>query len=153
HNYGQETQQPVRVTLYVGRLHGAASDPPYELREVPAAPAERMLHGENTVSFEHKFDTPGDYVVQARLEGDALTLDDVRSVVVRVRDKVPVLLVNGKPAPELYDQATEYLFDALNPYQEGAPPVASPIRVRKVPAAEFSDAGLADLTTQDCVFL
>jgi hypothetical protein len=159
HNYGQETELPIRVTLYVGRLHATANDPPYELREAPGAATERMMHGENTVSFEYQFDAPGDYIVQARLEGDALALDDVRSIVVRVRDKVPVLLVNGKPAADLYDQATEYLFDALNPYQDGAGVpaqggrAASPIRVRKIPAAEFSDAGLADLTTQDCVFL
>src|SRR5206468_8356422 len=52
-----------------------------------------------------------------------------------------------------YDQATEYLFDALNPYQDGMAPAASPIRVRKIPAAEFYDAGQADLAAQDCVFL
>src|SRR5262249_21135189 len=32
-------------------------------------------------------------------------------------------------------------------------PAIAPVRVKKLPAAEFSDAGLGDLAGQDCVFL
>ena len=113
----------------------------------------KLTGEQNQVSFAHKFSTPGDYIVQVRLEPDALELDDVRSAVISVRKEVPVLLVNGKPDKQLYKQATEYLFDALNPYQGGLVPGDVPARPKKVLASQFADANLGDLTAYDCVFL
>jgi uncharacterized membrane protein len=152
HNYGPETPGEVRVTLRVGRA-ARKGETFAEMRwdEVPRQ--TRLVRGQNTISFPYVFPDPGDYVVQVRLEADALDLDDTRNVVVRVRDRVPVLLVNGKPAADLYDQATEYVFDALNPFQDGPAPRTDPIRPRKLSAADFDDAGLGDLTRYDCVFL
>src|SRR5262249_36618173 len=105
------------------------------------------------VTFAYTFNTPGDYVLQVRLEGDALEPDDVRSAVVSVKDSVAVLLVNGKPATELYDRATEWLRDALNPYQSGPVPRNNPARPKVIPESQFADAALGDLTPYDCVFL
>ena len=96
---------------------------------------------------------PGDYAVRVRLDNDALDLDDTRTVIIRVKDHVPVMLVNGKPAAELYDQATEWLKDALNPFQAGLIPRNIAARPRVVSEAQFSDAALGDLTPYDCVFL
>ena len=42
-----------------------------------------------------------------------------RTLVVTVKDTVPVMLVNGKPAVEAFDQATGYLRVALNPFDKG----------------------------------
>ena len=42
--------------------------------------------GQSTVTFPHRFRTPGEYAVQVRLENDALELDDTRTVIVTVKD-------------------------------------------------------------------
>lgn len=154
HNFGGDDQKQVRVELLVGRARATAADPPFAPRvvqqqSVTVPPGKTGV----AVSFSYKFPNPGDYVVQVRLENDVLELDDVRSFVVAVKDQVPVMLVNGKPAVELYDRATEWLRDALNPFQGGPVPRNLPARPRVVSDAQFADATLGDLTPFDCVFL
>src|SRR5207247_3489241 len=105
------------------------------------------------VNFSYRFATAGDYAVQVRLDPDALELDDARSAVVTVKDHVPLLLVNGKPAPEPYDRATEWLTDALNPYKSGQPPRTVSARPRVVSTAQFADRNLTDLAGYDCIYL
>jgi hypothetical protein len=157
HNYGPDTRDQVRVELVVGRARAAAADPPFELRVVHQA-VVKLGRGQNTVSFPYKFPTPGDYVVQVRLENDSLDLDDTRSAVVAVRSTVPVMLVNGKlvdgrPMGKLADDATEWLRIALNPFDTPAAPGNFPARPKVVTENEFNDAGAGDLTPFDCVFL
>ena len=89
------------------------------------------------INFLYKFPSAGDYAVQVRLEHDALDLDNVRSAVVSVKDSVPVMLVNGKPDPELYSQATEWVRDALNPFPTGQVPFGLPCRPKVVSIADF----------------
>ena len=165
HNHGAATPGAVRARLYVGKLPARAGD---KLDMQPGeSQTQRLGRGPNNVSFKHHFTSPGEYVVQVRLDGDALDLDDTRSVIVSVRERVPVLLVDGKTAPDPFDRATEYLFDALNPYQDvrpgvglGGPAVVrprpnAPVRPRQITAAEFSteDRERGDLSREDCVFL
>jgi hypothetical protein len=152
HNYGGEPRKQVRIELHVGRARAAAGDPPFALH-LAGHKSVDLLPGQNVVSFPHKFTTPGDYAVQVRVENDALELDDTRTVVLRVKDNVPVVLVNGKPAAEIYDRATEWLSDALNPFQGGTAPREFAARARVVTESQFADAGLGDLTPYDCVFL
>jgi hypothetical protein len=152
HHYGAEHRNQVRVELLVGRGRGGEGGAPFELHV-----ANQMLvdlaPGENTLNFPYKFTAPGEYAVQIRMESDALELDDTRSAIIRVKENVPVMLVNGKPAAELYDRATEWLQDALNPFQGGAIPQNVSARPRTVTESQFADAVLGDLTAYDCVFL
>ncbi len=152
HNYGAEPRKQTRVELWVGKARAAAGDVPFGLRLVKQTTVD-LLPGQNVVNFLYQFATPGDYAVQVRLESDALELDDSRTVIVTVKESVPVMLVNGKQAVELYDRATEWLYDALNPFQKGVVPRNVPARPKKVDTKEFNDAGLGDLTPYDCVFL
>src|SRR5262249_48656381 len=149
---GSQPRKQARVELFVGRARGAASDPAFALHGVGQVLID-LAPGHNAVTFPYRFRLPGDYLVQVRLEKDALDLDDTRAVMVTAKDNVPVMLVNGKPAVELYDQATEWLKDALNPFQTGLVPRDIPARPRIVSEAQFSDAALGDLTPYDCVFL
>src|SRR5262249_8260235 len=158
HNFGPDTRDQVRVDLLVGKAQSAAGDPPFNLA-VAYQTVAKLGRGQNIISFPYKFATPGDYVVQVRLENDSLDLDDVRSAVVTVKNAVPVMLVNGrlvegKPAGKLADEATEWLRLALNPF-ENAPGVAGPVpaRPKVLTEKEFNDAGAGDLTPYDCVFL
>jgi hypothetical protein len=158
HNYGSEPRNQVRAELLVGRARANAADPPFELR-VAQQQIVPLARGQNTVSFSYKFPTPGDYVVQVRVESDALELDDVRSAVVTVRASVPVLLVNGKLVEgrptgiRLADEATEWLRIALNPYSDASPHGSVIAQPKVITENEFNDAGAGDLTPYDCVFL
>ncbi len=151
HHYGAAPREQARIELWVGKARATAADPPLKMT-VAAQKIERLAPGANTVSFSHRFSTPGDYVVQIRIEPDALELDDSRSFVVTVRKDVPVMLVNGKPAVEAFDRATEWLRLALNPYEGGPTPGVVPARPKVLSVKEFNDAGLGDLTPFDCVF-
>src|SRR5262249_1165908 len=152
HHYGAQPRKNVRVEILAGRARAAAPDRPLALRPTQQIVVD-LKPGPNPVSFTHKFGIPGDYVIQVRADGDALDLDDARSAVVTVKDTLPVLLVNGKPAVEPYDRAAEWLRDALNPFHAGLVPRNVPARPRVIRASDFADAGLGDLTPYDCVFL
>ena len=117
---------------------------------------KELKNGEQVrVSFEYTFPDPGEYVVQVEVDHDGLEIDDARRVVVTVKDTVPVLLVNGKPAGQAFDRATEYVRTALNPFQDGnaSPDAHIVARPKVITETEFADEGLGDLTPYDCVFL
>ena len=106
------------------------------------------------MTFAYKFPAPGDYVLLVQVVHDDLELDDMRSAVVTVKNTVPVMLVNGKPAVEAFDRATEWLRVALNPFDSGVTPAHGSRPVpRCVSQSQFADEGLGDLTPYDCVFL
>jgi hypothetical protein len=150
HNFGPTVREQARVELLVGKARATAADPPVKL-STEAQKIERLHRGPNIVTFTYPFKTPGEYVVQVRVEPDALEVDDARSFVVSVKKDVPVMLVNGKPAVEAFDRATEWLRLALKPDDSPIPGVV-PARLKVVSVKEFNDAGLGDLSTYDCVF-
>jgi uncharacterized membrane protein len=153
HNYGSELRRQTRMEFLVGRGRRTASDPEFGLRLaqeqlIDVAPGETA-----SVTFSHRFDAPGDYAVQVRSEGDALEIDDTRAAIVSVRDAVPVLLINGKAGAERYEQATQWLKDALNPFPAGTMPDETPAQPRVISEASFADIGLSDLMKFDCIFI
>lgn len=106
--------------------------------------------GEQTpLSFSHRFDTPGDHVVEIRLGPDLLTIDNHRWLSVPVKQRLRVLCVDGKPATAPMSGASDYVALALNP-DAGNPAAASVVEPEVI-----SESGLQerDLTAYDCVFL
>jgi hypothetical protein len=149
HNYG-ETRSDVSVRLYVGRARTVAADKGSDLHEVGEQLLRKVERNQPIpVAFKYKFPAPGDYVLQVQVQHDDLELDDLRSVVVAVKNTIPVMLVNGKPATEVYDRATEFLRTALNPRDE----VGVAAQPKVLSESQFADEGLGDLTGFDCVFL
>ncbi len=152
-NHG-DTREDVGVRLLVGRAPEKANEPPVSLREVASTNVRVVRNQLTPVPFSYKFPTPGDWIVQVQVAHDALELDDTRSAVVRVKNTVPVMLVNGKPAPEAFDRATEWLRVALNPYDEGERiPANLTARPKVLTQFQFADETLGDLTNYDGVFL
>ncbi|HEY7314338.1 MAG TPA: VWA domain-containing protein, partial [Gemmataceae bacterium] len=152
-NHG-DTRTDVSVRLFVGKARATAADKAYDLHEVKESTVKQVKRGEATpVAFTYKFPAPGDYVLLVQVAHDDLELDDMRSAVVTVKNTVPVMLVNGKPAVEAFDRATEWLRVALNPYDEGAAPPRVAARPKVLSQSQFADEGLGDLTPYDCVFL
>jgi uncharacterized membrane protein/Mg-chelatase subunit ChlD len=152
HHYGSDSRQDVRAELLVGKARELATDSKFALRIVGQMKWD-IEPGQNLLNFSYKFPAPGEYAVQVRLDNDTLELDDSRTVIVTVKDTVPVMLVNGKQAAEPYDRAAEWLSDALNPFQgAGLIPRTVPARPRIVTESAFADAYLGNLTPYDCVF-
>ncbi len=155
----KEKPPSVNVRLFAGRARAKDADPKLDLGKLTQIGEKtiKVEPGAQTVSFAHRFPATGDYVVQARINQgapDAQELDDVRSAIVSVKDKVPVMLVNGKPAPLAFDRATEWLRMALFPYEEGEQvPASVTPRPRVVSPAQFAVENFANLADYDCVFL
>jgi hypothetical protein len=142
-----------KMEVLVGKAKENAGDGPLTLRSVGSdiiavAPGEPR-----SIDFGYKFPSPGTYVVQVKLDADPLELDNVRSMVLTVKDTIPVLLVNGKPTPDRFERATEYLKLALNPFPRGAEPKFAPLRPKVVTVAQFQDMPEAELAEYDAIFL
>lgn len=102
-NHGASAKNGVRVVLEVD-----GERRPNQLVDLPG-------RGESQVVFPVVFKTAGDHIVQARLEGDRLAVDDVRAEALHVPPPVRVLLVNGAPAATIEDDETGYLKAVLQP--------------------------------------
>lgn len=152
YNWG-DTRQDVAVRLFVGKAK-STNDEKTQVREVAATTAS-VRRGQHTlVPFTYRFPAPGDYVVQVHTARDEMELDDVRGAVVRVRNTVPVMLVNGKPANENFDRAAEWLRVALNPFDEGREvPPGVVFRPKVLTPFQFADDKLGELTNYDVVCL
>jgi hypothetical protein len=150
-NFGLQTKDKLNVKLLVGRWPAGAKEP--ELRLAKTELRELRPGEEQAVNFTHRFSAPGTYAVQVTIDGDDLPLDDSRTVIVTVKDTVPVLLVNGKPALDRFDRATEYLQIALNPFGKQSNAGLTPFRPKVVSVAQFADANQISLADYDCVFL
>jgi hypothetical protein len=182
HNYGNQARKGARVELLIGKARlfedeqarDKAKDQAFPLQAVREASVDVPGGGRATVNFTVNFrkifkdaresELPGDYAVQVRVEPDDLEVDDSRTVIVPVKAGLPVLLVNGKPSPtgEHRDNASYYLYAALNPFElhnadrpeEKIPvPAFAPARVAEKSESQFSDAGAGDLKDYDLVFL
>lgn len=166
-NFGHEDLKNLRLELSTGRARAAAAEQPFNLRPVKSEmydPFEDRLKpalipvlkaGEQkTIPLIHIFDQPGTHAIQVQLkgDGDALEADDARSLVLTVKDTIPVLLINGKPAAERYERATEYLRLALQPFPKGQEPKFAPLRPKVISAAQFVDTPEGEIADYDVIF-
>jgi hypothetical protein len=150
-NFGKQTRQP-KVQLKIGRARTAAGEPA-SLKVEEEKPVKVEAGREVTERFKYRFPTPGNYAIQIHLQDDDLDLDNDRAVIVTVRDTIPVLLVNGKPAEEALQQATGFLRFALNPFVKGPIPPSAVLRPKVINVKQFEELSDASLASYDCVFL
>ncbi len=86
--------------------------------EQPSVRGLRLEAGaEGEVEFTAAFRTAGEHHLRARLEDDALAADNARHLVIRVRERIRVLLVEGSAErdPDLMDGG--HLWQVLDPTQ------------------------------------
>ncbi len=93
-----------------------------------------------TVRFEHQFAAPGRYRIVAQADGDRLNDDNTARCVVRLFDRVPVLLINGRPAARGLKNSTDFLQIALDPPVEFGG--QSPYAVRVISEIELATVDL-----------
>jgi len=100
-HYGRQPRLAQKVQLYWnGRVVG----------EQDVALEPRVA---KTLRFSHDAGAGGDQTLEVRLADDPLALDNRWFAVVPVKETLQVLLVNGRPAGDPWQGATEYLRNAL----------------------------------------
>jgi hypothetical protein len=153
-NFGKETKQNLRIELLVGKAREAANDAPLNPRVVGQELNNIRAGDRVSVAFKYKFPEPGTYAVQVKLSEDVLELDNVRTVIVTVKDTIPVMIVNGKAAAlDRYDRASEYLRLALNPFPKGAEPKFAPLRPKVVNLPQLADVPDEEWLSYDLIVL
>ncbi len=111
-------------------------------------------NGDGTINFSHRFETAGDHIVEVRVLGDALSIDNHRWLALPVKAQLEALIVNG----ESNRRAADYLRFALDPDsgKHGAQLNATKAAgAGSVHTTVVSESGLQelDLSKFDCVFL
>jgi hypothetical protein len=77
--------------------------------------------GEASVEFEPRFADVGSHLVSVAVEADPLPADNQSDAVVIVRDRLPVLLINGTPSADPLRNETFFAQAALSPVGEEKP--------------------------------
>lgn len=119
-------------------------------RLVETKPATLFPDTDVPVTFEYFFAEAGEHEVELRTSGgDALAVDDRRWMSLPVRERLNILLVNGRAAGRPRDEATFYLQQAFEPVTSDQPweGITQPTVVRD------GDLPGVDLDRYDCVFL
>ncbi len=133
-NYGDANHGDLRVTLKVDGKDKAAS----QVALGPRAKAQ--------VLFTHAFDAAGSHVVEISTEPDVLAADNTFLASIPVRDRIPVLLVDGAPGatPDDITSETGYLQIALSPFAAGKVELSDLIEPHVIAADSFAAKHLAD---------
>lgn len=108
-----------------------------------------LTAGEDVVlNFAHRFETPGDHVVECRLSGDLLDIDNHRWMSLAAKEQIDVLCVDGSPSGDALGGAAGYLAVALAPKESTFG--GHVVRPQVVPETSLLEA---DLSSFDCIFL
>ncbi len=116
------TDRPVRATVQVLNTGTTAVQPAGVRLLVDGVEIDRKLVGRidagvaTAVDFVHRFDAAGAHVVRAEVvSDDDLPTDNAVTRSLRVVDRLPVLLVDGRPSPRPLDGAADFVDVALTP--------------------------------------
>ena len=127
-NFGPGDRSNERVQLIV-------NDRPASEKSLDIAAGD-----EAAIAFTHRFDAPGEHVVQVRLPEDQLGIDNHRYLSVPVRPALRVLCISGKPG------AADHVAIALSPTRS----VEASIRTEVASESALLERDLAEY---DCVVL
>lgn len=134
HNFGSSSATNVNVKCYMG-------ESVVDAKVIPLIPPRSA----QTVSFFVPFQNAGSVELSARLEDDALVLDNIRRSVANIRDRVSVLCVEGKP---LGSTLQSYTVNALS--ARGGDATKEEFNVRTIPVIELPNQ---DLSAFDVIVL
>jgi hypothetical protein len=108
-NHGDAAYSDLRVYFRVDGTERAAA-------QVALGPSEA-----GQVLFTHAFETAGSHIIEVNADApDALKSDNSLLASVPVLEKLPVLVINGKPGREPLEGETDFLEIALRPFQNNA---------------------------------
>ncbi len=84
-------------------------------RQVKQETVEIAPGGQASVTFSHRFESPGDHTLEVRAPGDALDVDNRRFLALEVKQAIQVLCIDGDPSGGSFEGAADYLAFALEP--------------------------------------
>jgi len=155
-NFGTQDRKQLRVEFLQAKTATAGQlekgDEPFGARVIRQELIDLPAGASTAVAAPVEFRSAGDYRLEVRLEADSLPADDWRATTITVRDQVPVLLVNGRPAADPFETASGWLSAALDPFHEGTRPTGYPARPKTVLENRLDDPDL-DLNGFDCIYL
>ncbi len=93
-------------------------------------------------------ESPGEYTLEVRIEGDHLPIDNRRFAVRKVKPVIRVLCVDGRPSGGTFQGAADFLAIALQPGTESTPKL--PLQPEVAPESALLERNLNDY---DCTFL
>ena len=131
-NHGNDSYPDLRVFFKVDGREKSVS-------QIALGPKET-----GQLLFSHLFDSPGSHVLEVYAEADAVTADNAFLAATTVRDKVPVLLVNGDPGAEALKGETDFAEIALQPYRAARVEQADLIKPRVIKPEELDSARLEE---------
>jgi hypothetical protein len=97
-------------------------------KQVSVPPDQELI-----TTFEHRFNSPGEHTISARCDSDLYERNNQRSMVVRMRERISVLLVDGRPGPDPTTSAGGFLQAALWPVDPQEPENVPLFDIRTVP--------------------
>ncbi len=100
-------------------------------------------------TFRHRFETPGDHLIEVKLGADLLEIDNHRWLALPVKQQLRLLCVDGKPAGDGISGAADYVVLALNPHADD-PTVPSAVRPEVASESAILER---ELSQYDAVFL
>lgn len=133
-NHGDAAYGDLRVYFRVDGTERAAA-------QVALGPNES-----GQVLFTYAFETAGSHVVAVSADApDALKSDNTLLASVPVLDRLPVLLVNGRPSREPLAGETDFLEIALRPFQNTQGNLADLIDPRVIEPQQLDERALKDV--------
>lgn len=129
-NFGETSYPDLRVYFRVDGTEKSASQ-----ISLPAHESGQLL-------FTHVFETAGSHVVEVFAVADSLKADNSYLASIDVRDKVPVLLIDGAPSPEPMKGETDFAEIALQPYASGKVDLTDLISTKVIRVDELNSAAL-----------
>lgn len=117
-NFGDQRWPDLRVNFRVDGKDKSAA-------QIKLGPREK-----GQVLFTHIFDTAGSHVVEVSADADPLKADNTFLASMQVRDRVPVLLIDGEPSKEPLKSETSFAEIALQPFAAGRVELADLIAPR-----------------------
>lgn len=119
-------------------------------RTIATESVELRSNENATVAFSHVFADAGPHGIEVRLSSDAVSADDARFLGVIARDRLQVLLVNGRPAGRAEETSTFYASQALAPLSDSSQPESSDFEPTVIDEGRLMDQ---DLAGYDTIFL
>jgi hypothetical protein len=141
-NHGAASKAAVRVALEIDGVRR------------PSQVVDISGLGTADAIFPVVFDTSGDHVLRALLEGDRLAADDQRTQIIHVPEPVRVLVVNGAPSADFEKDAAARLMVVLEPLVGEDAPFGgiSPFAPRESELREL-EGGDVDPTEFDLIWM
>ncbi|MSR66478.1 MAG: VWA domain-containing protein [Pedosphaera sp.] len=114
-------------------------------KEIATAAMTIAAGEQRQVLFTHTFADAGSHRIKVTADADSLKADNSYEASIPVLDRVPALVIDGKPSNVPLEGETDFLRLALQPFEAvGQPQLTDLIRVNPVTSTAFAEKDIGD---------